>query len=180
MLKAGLKPGPIVSLALLLAACHSHPARPLPERAAPRITSGLPLASPEALGFDSASLAAAVAYVRAEEDSGAYPGAVLAVGRHGRLALLAPVGQYGVGEPQPVERTTVYDLASLTKVVGLNDGLACCWSTRRSCRSTSPPPPPPPQRPTLPDWRPLYREAATRGEALALVDTTPLAWSCAV
>jgi CubicO group peptidase (beta-lactamase class C family) len=28
----------------------------------------------------------------------------------------------------------------------------------------------------LPGWRPLYRETATRAEALALVDTTALAW----
>ena len=32
---------------------------------------------------------AIAAYLKAEADSGAFPGAVLAVGRHGRLALLA-------------------------------------------------------------------------------------------
>ena len=184
---------PIVPLVLLLAACHSHTARPLPERAARRITSGLPVVPPQALGFDSAGLAAAVAYVRAEEDSGAFPGAVLAVGRHGRLALLAPVGQYGVGEPQPVERTTMYDLASLTKVVGLTT--ACMLLVDEGKLSLDVPV----QRYVpefrgpgkegvtirhllthssgLPDWRPLYSESATRAEALALVDTTPLAWS---
>src|SRR5207245_304428 len=52
-------------------------------------------------------------------DSGAFPGAVLAVGRHGRLALAAPVGHYGVDDHRPVEAGTIYDLASLTKVVGL-------------------------------------------------------------
>ncbi len=74
---------------------------------------------PSSLGFDSTRLAAVATYLRAEVDSGAFPGAVLAVGRHGRLALLAPVGQYGVDDPRPVEAGTLYDLASLTKVVGL-------------------------------------------------------------
>src|SRR3989442_950242 len=64
-------------------------------------------------------LAATVDYLTAEVDSGAFPGAVLAVGRHGRLALLAAVGRYGVDDPLPVEPGSVYDLASLTKVVGL-------------------------------------------------------------
>src|SRR5207237_8125827 len=50
---------------------------------------------------------------------GAFPGAVLAVGRHGRLALLEAVGAYGVSARRPVQAGTTYDLASLTKVVGL-------------------------------------------------------------
>ncbi len=81
--------------------------------------AGVPAASPVALGFDSIQLARAVAYLRAEADSGAFPGAVLAVGRHGRLALLAPVGHYAVDDSRPVEAKTIYDLASLTKVVAL-------------------------------------------------------------
>src|SRR5204863_29930 len=81
--------------------------------------AGIPRAGPSSLGLDSTRLADVVAYVRAEVDSGAFPGAVLAVGRHGRLALLAPVGHYGVDDPRPVEVGTLYDLASLTKVVGL-------------------------------------------------------------
>jgi len=44
---------------------------------------------------------------------------VLALGRHGRLALLAPVGHYGVDDPRLVDAGTLYDVASLTKVVGL-------------------------------------------------------------
>src|SRR5207244_10457675 len=82
-------------------------------------STGVPPAAPAALGFDSTRLAQAVDYLRAVADSGAFPGAVLAVGRHGRLALLAAVGHYGVDDPRPVEPGTVYDLASLTKVVGL-------------------------------------------------------------
>src|SRR5207249_3209451 len=82
-------------------------------------SAGIPRDAPSSLGFDSTRLAGVVAYLRAEADSGAFPGAVLAVGRHGRLALLAPVGHYGVDDPRPVEAGTLYDLASLTKVVAL-------------------------------------------------------------
>src|SRR5207245_4853918 len=80
---------------------------------------GIPPAPAATLGFDSTRLAAVARYLSAEVDSGAFPGAVIAVGRHGRLALLAPVGHYGVDDPRPVEASTLYDLASLTKVVGL-------------------------------------------------------------
>ena len=82
-------------------------------------SAGIPQAAPFALGFDSTRLAGVVAYLRAEVDSGAFPGAVVAVGRHGRLALFAPVGHYGVDDPRPVDAGTLYDIASLTKVVGL-------------------------------------------------------------
>lgn len=51
-------------------------------------------------------------------DEGAFPGAVLAVGYRGVVAIRA-VGQYGEDDPRPVSDSTVYDLASLTKVVGL-------------------------------------------------------------
>jgi len=153
--------------------------------------AGVPAASPVALGFDSIRLARAVAYLRAEADSGAFPGAVLAVGRHGRLALLAPVGRYAVDDTRPVEAKTIYDLASLTKVVALTT--ACmvlvdegklaldapvrqyvpefrgagkdAVTVRHLLTHSS----------GLPAWRPLFREAATRDAALALVDTTPLA-----
>ena len=153
--------------------------------------SGLPTAPPGALGFDSARLAAAPAYLRAEVDSGAFPGAVLAVGRHGRLALLAAVGHYGADDPQPVEVRAVYDLASLTKVVALttacmllvDDGkLALDAPVQRYLPEFQGPGK---ERVTirhllthssgLPPWRPLFREAVTRDAALALVDTTPLA-----
>src|SRR6266446_6627283 len=108
-----------VMAALLLSACAGHVAHPVPSHGDLPVSAGLPAVPPQALGFDSAGLAATVAYLRAEVDSNAFPGAVLAVGRHGRLALLASVGLYGVGEKDAVVPTTLYDLASLTKVVGL-------------------------------------------------------------
>ena len=84
-----LLPAALPALVALLAACRTG--APLPA------STGVPPASPPALGFDSTRLAAAADYLKAEAESGAFPGAVLAVGRHGRLALLAAVGRYGKG-----------------------------------------------------------------------------------
>ncbi len=102
-----------VTIALaLLAACSAPPAP------APVPSAGLPLVAPESLGFDSLRLDSVVVYLQTQVDS-AFPGAVVAVGRHGRLALLAAVGHYAANDPRPVEPGTVYDLASLTKVIAL-------------------------------------------------------------
>jgi CubicO group peptidase (beta-lactamase class C family) len=165
----------------LCVACHVAP--PAPE------SLGLPLASPAALGLDSAGLERVRDYVVSQVDS-AYPGAVVAVGRHGRLALLAGAGHYGTDDPRPVDPTTIYDLASLTKVVGLTTACMILVSDGSLDLDT------PVQRYVpefrgphkrqvtirhllthssgLPAWRPLYLEAHTRAAILALVDTTPL------
>lgn len=100
--------GAIVTL--LLVACHAGTAAPE--------NRPIPAALPESLGFDAARLDRVQEYLASQVDS-AYPGAVVAVGRHGRLALLAAVGHYSDGDDRPVEPETVYDLASLTKVIGL-------------------------------------------------------------
>ena len=167
--------------AAVLAACHTSP--PAPQ------SLGLPHASPASLGFDSAALARVAAYVGGQVDS-AYPGAVVAVGRHGHLALLAAAGHYGVDDPRPVDPATIYDLASLTKVVGLTTATMLLVDEGKLDLDA-------PVRAYLPEfqgtgkdrvtirhllthssglpaWRPLFKEAATRAAALALVDTTPL------
>ena len=130
-----------------------------------------------------------ISYLRSQVDS-AFPGAVIAVGRHDRLLLLEPLGHYGVEDARPVTSETIYDMASLTKVVGLTTAAMMLVSagtldlnapvhryvpafqgagkervTIRHLLTHSS---------GLPAWRPLYREAATREEALTLVDTTPL------
>ncbi len=177
----------MLTLAVLIAACGRTAAKegaPLPASA------GIPRAGPSSLGLDSTRLGDVVAYLRAEVDSGAFPGAVLAVGRHGRLALLAPVGHYGVDDPRPVEVGTLYDLASLTKVVGLTT--ACMLLVDSGQLELDAP-----IERYVPSFRgsmkdrvtvrqllthsaglvadlPLYDSTATRAAALAAVDTTTL------
>jgi len=66
-----------------------------------------------------ARFAAAFAEVGAWVAKGAFPGAVLAVGQHGRLVALKAFGQIDSSAdapPMPVD--ALFDLASLTKVVG--------------------------------------------------------------
>lgn len=176
-------PGAAVTLAALIAACGPG-APPFPS------SVGIPAAAPASLGFDSTRLATVASYLRAEVDSGAFPSAVAAVGRHGRLALVAPVGHYGVDDPRPVEAGTLYDLASLTKVVGLTT--ACMMLVDQDKLALDAP-----VARYVPEFRgpmkdrvtirqllthsaglvadlPLYEQTTTRRAALAAVDTTTL------
>ncbi|HXF95989.1 MAG TPA: serine hydrolase domain-containing protein [Gemmatimonadales bacterium] len=175
-----LRRPPVLACAVaLLAGAGCAPGRSLPRAAGPEP------------GFDPGRLAEVVSYLRSEVDSGAFPGAVVAVGRGRRLALLAAVGTYGIDDPRPVDTGTIYDLASLTKVIGLTTAvmflvhegaLDLAAPARRyvpAFRGDGK------ERVTLrhllthssglPAWRPLYTEATTRAAAFALVDTTPLA-----
>ncbi len=78
----------------------------------------VPSGPPEEVGFDAALLAEARGVVERHLEDKAYPGAVLAVGRGGRLALLQAFGKLSYEkDAAPVAIDTIYDLASLTKVV---------------------------------------------------------------
>jgi beta-N-acetylhexosaminidase len=174
----------VVTTAALLAACRSSVA-------APPVPTGppIPVAAAAELGFDSTRLAAVAGYVASQVDS-AYPGAVIAVGRHGRLVLLSAAGHYGADDPRPVQPETIYDLASLTKVIGLTT--ACMILVNEGKLDLDAPVRayvpefrgPDKDRVTirhllthssgLPAWRPLFREARDRRTVLALVDSTPL------
>jgi CubicO group peptidase (beta-lactamase class C family) len=72
----------------------------------------------ETAGFSPAGLAALDALLDRYVERGAFPGGVIAVGRRDRLVHLHPFGRlsYDEGAP-PVAADTIYDLASLTKVV---------------------------------------------------------------
>jgi CubicO group peptidase (beta-lactamase class C family) len=135
-------------------------------------------------GFDPV-----VAYLRSQVDS-AFPGAVIAVGRHDTVLLLSAVGHYSTTDNRPVTPQTIYDLASLTKVIGLTTAVMMLVDSGRLDLDA----PvqkyvpafqgPGKERVTirsllthssgLPAWRRLFAESATREEALALVDTTAL------
>jgi CubicO group peptidase (beta-lactamase class C family) len=145
---------------------------------------------PASLGLDAGRLDSLVQYLQSEVDSGAFPGAVVAVGRRDGVALLTGVGRYGLDDPRPVDAATVYDMASLTKVVGLTTAIMLLVDQGKLALDA------PVQRYVpgftgpgknqvtlrhllthssgLPAWRPLYTEATTRGTALTLTDTTPL------
>ena len=130
-----------------------------------------------------------VAYLRSQVDS-AFPGATIAVGYRDSVVLLAAVGHYGADDKRPVTPETIYDLASLTKVIGLTTA-AMMLVDRGKLDLDAPVQRYVPafqgankERVTIrhllthssgmPAWRPLYAEAKTREEALALVDTTAL------
>jgi CubicO group peptidase (beta-lactamase class C family) len=130
-------------------------------------------------------------YLRSQVDS-AFPSAVVAVGRHDSVLLLAAVGHYGIDDPRPVTPETVYDMASLTKVIGLTT--ACMMLVGEGKLDLDAPVQryvpafrgggPNKERVTirhllthssgLPAWRPLYIETTTRATAFALADTTAL------
>ena len=121
--------------------------------------------------------------------AGAAPGAVLGITVAGNRFTYA-TGALGRNETLQPLPTTVYDLASLTKVVGLATAAMLAADDGRLDMDT------PVQRYVpafagegkervtirmllahvsgLPAWRPLFREAGTRAEAFALVDSTPL------
>jgi CubicO group peptidase (beta-lactamase class C family) len=141
-------------------------------------------ASPETGTFEPV-----VAYLRSQVDS-AFPGAVLAVGRRDSVLLLVAVGHYSAADRRRVTAATIYDLASLTKVVGLTTAVMQLVDAGRLELDA------PVQRYVpafqgadkervtirhllthssgMPAWRPTFREAASREAALALIDTTAL------
>lgn len=85
----------------------------------PAHSAELRVETPKALGFDGRRLRQAMGIVEEGQAAGAYPGATALVIRHGRVAGWLAVGSAELEpNPRPVERDTLFDLASLTKVVG--------------------------------------------------------------
>jgi beta-glucosidase-like glycosyl hydrolase/CubicO group peptidase (beta-lactamase class C family) len=84
----------------------------------PRREMTLQKARPEDVGFRAGGLAEAEAIVARHAGEKAYPGGVLAVGRDGALVELRPFGRLSYDADAPdVAADSVYDLASLTKIV---------------------------------------------------------------
>ena len=133
--------------------------------------------------------ASTVAYLDSAIAAGAAPGAVLGISYHGDWYLHG-TGRLGIDDSTRPNGATVYDLASLTKVIGLTTVLMMAVDSGLIALDS------PVQRYVpafagrnksrvtvrmllahasgLPDWRPLYKETTTRGEAFARADTTPL------
>jgi len=133
--------------------------------------------------------AAATRFLDSAIAAGAAPGAVLGVSYRGNWYLHG-TGIVGLEDSTRPGPGTVYDLASLTKVVGLTTGLMLAVDSGLVALDA------PVTRyvPSfaggghdqvtlrlllahasgLPAWRPLYREATDRAGVFALVDSTPL------
>ena len=163
---------PALACALAVASGIAGCARPFPAGPIPRD------AFPEAVRFLDSAVAADAA-----------PGAVLAVSVRGEH-FYHSVGQLGLDDSTRPDSSTVYDIASLTKVVGLTTAVMDAVGadlldvdapiqryvpafqgehkdrvTLRHLLTHSS---------GLPAWRPLHRESADRAAALALADTTAL------
>jgi CubicO group peptidase (beta-lactamase class C family) len=86
--------------------------------AVPRHEMTLRAAAPAEAGFRPDGLAEAESVVREAVAARAFPGAVLAVGKDGVLAHLGAYGRLSYDDDAEAVRTdTIYDLASLTKVI---------------------------------------------------------------
>ena len=81
---------------------------------------GLPVRSPNSVGMSAQRLATIDRVVRRGIAAGGYPGAAVVVGRKGAAVWEKGFGKLGWTDDSPhvVADRTIYDLASLTKVVG--------------------------------------------------------------
>ena len=76
------------------------------------------VADPESVGFSSESLMVVDSLILAGIADSAFSGAAVAIGRHGRLVSLNAFGELQYGTGRPVTPTSIFDLASVSKVVG--------------------------------------------------------------
>jgi len=81
-------------------------------------SSELSESSPESAGLSSSSLQNIEAAVEASIKDGELPGAVVLAARHGKIAYLKAFGNRALKpEPEPMTTDTIFDIASMTKVV---------------------------------------------------------------
>jgi len=90
------------------------------DRAGPRGTTGRnqAVAPPADVGMSPAGLARVDSILRAAIADSAFSGAAVAIGRHGRLVDLDAYGELAYGSGRPTVPTSIFDLASVSKVVG--------------------------------------------------------------
>lgn len=120
----------------------------------------------------------------------AFPGAIALVGSHDGILAQASVGRLDAADPTVPNERTLWDLASLTKVVGMTSGVMRLvqegkidldapvqrylpewtgrWKDQVTVRHLLT------HSSGLPSWRPLYKEANSAAEAMQLVFATPL------
>lgn len=76
------------------------------------------VADPATEGMDPAKLARIDSIIRAALADSAASGATVAIGRHGRLVKLEGYGELAYGSGRPATATSIWDMASVSKVVG--------------------------------------------------------------
>lgn len=72
---------------------------------------------PESAGMDGLALARIDSLIRRAIEGHAFPGAAVAVGRSGSIVYRSGFGYYTYDSTRPVRETSVFDMASLTKVI---------------------------------------------------------------
>lgn len=89
------------------------------------VGDGLPVKAPKAVGMSGERLAKIDHVVERGIKAGGYPGAAVVVGRRGAAVMEKGFGKlsWGAGSTPVTAERTIYDLASLTKVVGTTTAL---------------------------------------------------------
>ncbi len=78
--------------------------------------NGLPKASPGETGFDYSKLAVVDSIANNAIAEEAAPGCVLLVAKDGKIAYQKAFGKYDYDKPDPVMLSSIYDMASVTKI----------------------------------------------------------------
>jgi CubicO group peptidase (beta-lactamase class C family) len=90
---------------------------PMPAAVAATVTEAVETKEERRARLEAEKLAQAERLVRAEISRGAFPGAALAAGRGAHMELLTGIGNAEWGKHEVDAERTIYDIASLTKVV---------------------------------------------------------------
>ena len=98
------------------------PARATAKKAAPAKKNGfqtpaLPKGKPESVGLSSSRLKALSNVIAREVDKGTLPGAVVMVGRKGKVAYLDTIGRQGPASDAKMRPDSVFRIFSMTKPI---------------------------------------------------------------
>src|SRR5438105_15520092 len=98
-----------------------------------RAGDGLPVKSPIDVGMSSSRLAAIERVIERGIKAGGYPGASVVVGRKGAAVFEKGFGRLSWSETStPVDaQRTIYDVASLTKVVGTTTAIMILFDEKK-------------------------------------------------
>lgn len=106
-----------LALAVGLALAAVGPATGAPKGHVDPKVSSIVKGDPAALGFDPAKLAAASEGLKADVAAGKIAGALLIVGRHGKVAYEQSFGTQGPGQTAPITDETIFRVFSMTKPI---------------------------------------------------------------